>query len=422
MLDLKPGSKAVLGFSGGVDSVVLSQFLLDRYNIRPYLLHVNYGLREESDEDARWCQWYAQEYRFEIQVLNADPSQRSGENVQNWARKVRYAWFQERAEALGAEYIFTAHHMDDRRETFLMNALRGSGLIGITGMNSALITRPLAHLDKGAILDYAKERELPWREDASNKSLKYTRNKFRNLLAPILDEVEPRWMGGLKKTVENLERDRDLLLGFMTQWKSEWTTTSGKEVMVKMGPWVKSEVGQNLLYKLAQQTDSGFNFEEVGHVLRGDVGQMTRGKNHLLIKDREFFFLVPAYEKDTRVYFIDSFEALDQLPFQLHLEKTSTSACIFDAHHEYLSEAAVQFPWTVRLWRPGDTFRPLGMNGSKKISDFLNNLRLPRHRKEQTYVVLKNETIIWVLGHRIAESARVGEGDNFAYLATLKIT
>ena len=82
--------------------------------------------------------------------------------------------------------------------------------------------------------------------------------------------------------------------------------------MVKMGPWVKSEVGQNLLYKLAQQTDSGFNFEEVGHVLRGDVGQMTRGKNHLLIKDREFFFLVPAYEKDTRVYSIDSFEALEK--------------------------------------------------------------------------------------------------------------
>ena len=108
MLELKPGSKAVLGFSGGVDSVVLSQFLLDRYHIRPYLLHVDYGLREEADEDARWCQWYAEEYRFEIEVLSADPSKRSGENVQNWARKIRYNWFKERAEALGAEYVFTA--------------------------------------------------------------------------------------------------------------------------------------------------------------------------------------------------------------------------------------------------------------------------------------------------------------------------
>ena len=195
MLELKPGSKAVLGFSGGVDSVVLSQFLLDRYHIRPYLLHVNYGLREEADEDARWCQWYAEEYRFEIEVLNADPSKRSGENVQNWARKIRYNWFKERAEALGAEYVFTAHHMDDRRETFLMNALRGSGLIGITGMNSIEIVRPLAHMDKKDILDYAEAHDLPWREDASNRTLKYTRNKFRNQLSPILYEVEPRWMG-----------------------------------------------------------------------------------------------------------------------------------------------------------------------------------------------------------------------------------
>jgi tRNA(Ile)-lysidine synthase len=206
----------------------------------------------------------------------------------------------------------------------------------------------------------------------------------------------------------------------MTQWKSEWTETSGEEVLVKMGPWVQSEVGQNLLYKLAQQIDSGFNFEEVGHVLRGEVGQMTRGRNYMLIKDRKLFYLVPSYEKDTKEYIVRNFESLDELPFQLRLEKVPKSACIFDEQREYLGESAVQFPWTVRLWRPGDVFRPLGMNGSKKVSDFLNNLRLPRHRKESTYVVLQNDTIIWVFGHRIAESAKVGEGDNFAYLATLK--
>ncbi|MCH1534821.1 MAG: tRNA lysidine(34) synthetase TilS [Schleiferiaceae bacterium] len=420
MLELRPGTKAVLGFSGGVDSVVLSQFLLDRYNIRPYLLHVNYGLRAESDEDALWCRWYAEEYRFEIEILRVDPTTRSGENVQNWARKIRYHWFRERAEALGAKYVFTAHHMDDRRETFLMNALRGSGLVGITGMNTAEILRPLAHMDKADILDYAKTHELPWREDASNQSLKYTRNKFRNQLAPVLDQVEPRWMGGLKKTIENLERDRELLLGFMERWKKEWTTTAGEEVHVKIGPWVDTEVGQNLLYKLAQQIDAGFNFEEIGHVLRGEVGQMTRGRSKTLIKDRELFYLVPSYKKDTQVYTINSIEALHQLPVQVHLKRISKNACVFDAHHEYLGAGALHFPWTVRLWRPGDVFRPLGMNGSKKVSDFLNNLRLPRHRKEQTYVVLQNETIIWVLGHRIAESAKVGEGDKFAYLVTLK--
>ena len=89
-MTIVPGSKAILGFSGGVDSVVLSHWLLQRYNIRPYLLHVNYGLRADADEDERWCRWFAQEYRFEMEVLHADPKCRKGENIQNWARKLRY--------------------------------------------------------------------------------------------------------------------------------------------------------------------------------------------------------------------------------------------------------------------------------------------------------------------------------------------
>ena len=115
---LIPGSKAILGFSGGVDSVVLSHFLIERYRIRPYLLHVNYGLREESDEDERWCRWYAEEHRFEIVVLKVNPKMRNGQNVQNWARDIRYQFFSEQAELIGARYIFTAHHGDDRRNVF----------------------------------------------------------------------------------------------------------------------------------------------------------------------------------------------------------------------------------------------------------------------------------------------------------------
>ena len=202
--ELIPGSKAILGFSGGVDSVVLSHLLVERYGIRPYLLHVNYGLRDESDEDERWCRWYAEEHRFEIKVLRVDPKDRDGENLQNWARNLRYNWFQEQVVLLDAVYLFTAHHADDRRETFLMNALRGSGLSGMTGMSNTAIIRPLKDMDKTEVLDYAQTKDLTWCEDASNQSTKYTRNKIRHDLAPVLDEVDPRWRGGLKKSIDNL--------------------------------------------------------------------------------------------------------------------------------------------------------------------------------------------------------------------------
>lgn len=416
-----PGSKAILGFSGGVDSVVLSHWLLQRYNIRPYLLHVNYGLREEADEDERWCRWFAQEHRFEIEVLHADPTKRKGENIQNWARKLRYHWFEERAQALGAEYIFTAHHLDDRKETFLMNALRGAGLTGLTGMSHPHILRPLAQMSKADILAFAQEHELTWREDASNQTLKYTRNKVRNLLPQVLDEVEPRWHGGLAKTIDNLVRDRELLEGMLDEFEQHHVREFEDEVHIDFGTWIEQPYAQTLLYRYCLRWDLGFSYEECGHVLKGDSGQLTPGRQKILVKDRTAFILAPKKELDPNTYTIHGPEDLSNLPFALTLKPTPRAQIVFDDDHEWISPSAAPFPWTIRVWKPGDAFLPLGMKGSKKVADFLNDLRLPRHRKKHIYVALHNDEIFWVLGYRIAAHVKVVEGDDMAYLASLKL-
>ena len=420
VMNIIPGSKAILGFSGGVDSVVLSHWLLQRYNIRPYLLHVNYGLREEAAEDEKWCRWFAEEHRFEIEVLHAEPSKRKGRNIQNWARDLRYQWFSERAAALGADYIFTAHHLDDRQETFIMNALRGAGLTGLTGMSNSKLLRPLAQMSKSEIIEFAEEHELSWREDASNHTLKYTRNKVRNLLPEVFDEVEPRWRGGMKKTLDNLVRDRELLEGLLDTFVAQHVSFTEDEIHIAFANWTEEPYAQTLLYRYLLRLDLGFAYEECGHVLKGDSGQLTPGRSMILVKDRDRFIVAPKKELDTNTYHIQGPEDFAKLPFELTLGLTPIKDVIFDENHEWISPSAAPFPWTIRLWKPGDTFLPLGMHGKKKVADFLNDLRIPRHRKKHIYVAVHQDEIFWVLGYRIAAHVKVAEGDDMAYLATCK--
>ena len=415
---IHPGSKAVLGFSGGVDSVVLSHFLIERYQIRPYLLHVNYGLREAADEDEKWCRWYAAENRFEIIVFKAKPSERTGQNIQNWARYIRYKFFKEQAELLGAQYIFTAHHADDRRETFLMNALRGSGLTTMAGMSNSQIIRPLAQMDKSEVLEYAQQHNLNWVEDASNSTLKYKRNKMRHVLFPVLNDVEPRWRGGLKKSIDNLTRDSTLLSGLLTNWAKEYVLEKDGELYLQMGTWTREAYAQVLLYRYARNLDAGFSFEGVGHVLTGDSGQRTLGKSHILIKDRGQFIIGSITPVDQGEYEIKNIHDTAHLPFDLTFTPKPIQEVKFVNDQEWIS-TSIPFPLTLRVWKPGDKFVPLGMNGQKKIADFLNDLRVPGHHKERVYVAEHQGHILWVLGYRIADSLKVATGAEMAYLAEI---
>jgi len=209
-------SKLLLAISGGLDSVVLMH-LCNQLKLSVSLAHCNFKLRnEESDLDEEFVIKLSQILNNQIFTIHFDTENYAQEHktsIQIAARNLRYQWFQELVSTHHFDYILTAHHADDNLETFLINLTRGSGLEGFTGIpeKNGNIIRPLLPFSRAEILEYAKENQLKWREDASNASTKYVRNKIRHQIVPILKEINPNLLDSFSKTLTHLQESQQMI-------------------------------------------------------------------------------------------------------------------------------------------------------------------------------------------------------------------
>ena len=199
-----------LAVSGGVDSMVL----LDLFHQLPYdiaVLHCNFSLRnEESDGDEAFVKRYCEAKSIPLYIQKFDTSKFAEENklsIQVAARKLRYDWFYSQLAEKNFDYILTAHHLDDNLETFLINLTRGTGLEGLTGIPSQndKIIRPLLPFSRVEIEHYCSDTNLQWREDSSNASDKYFRNKIRHSIVPVLKELNSNLLSSFQNTIESLK-------------------------------------------------------------------------------------------------------------------------------------------------------------------------------------------------------------------------
>src|SRR5690606_26589934 len=186
-------SKLLIAISGGLDSVVLTH-LCYKLGLKISLSHCNFNLRgTESDEDEDFVLELAEDLELEVFIENFDTqafAQDHKLSTQMAARTLRYHWFEELAQQLHFDYILTAHHADDNLETFLINLSRGTGLDGLLGIpeKNGKLVRPLLCFSREELEKYALANNLSWREDKSNASTKYLRNKLRNDVIPTLKE------------------------------------------------------------------------------------------------------------------------------------------------------------------------------------------------------------------------------------------
>jgi tRNA(Ile)-lysidine synthase len=403
--------------SGGMDSMGLL-FTCSKFFKNITVLHVNYHLRgEDSDKDEALVKDFCDllKVSFKSKSIRIESQDKS---IQEEARNKRYDWFAKESNSLGLNYVFIAHHLDDQLETFLMNLERGSGLTGLSGMSekNGYYIRPLLSLQKEDVKQFVEKNEVPFREDGSNSSNKYLRNALRNKVIPGLKEELPQLMNGLKKSLSLIEGSNQLL--------TEKVSCLRKTIM-DTGSFSFDSLNSEsniVLSSLFQEWGLPlFEYEKLKtSIANNQVGSVYQLKNGEVLVDRTCLkFRFEKLESDTIE--IEGKDCIIDMPYaKIEFRRVKRSEVDFTSGVEYIDGDKLKFPLQLRRWRSGDHFRPLGMKGMKKVSDFLIDLKVDRFEKDKVWVLTSEEKIVNVLSFRLDERFKIEKDSNCVYLVHLK--
>ncbi|WP_369995462.1 tRNA lysidine(34) synthetase TilS [Winogradskyella sp.] len=420
-------SRLVIAISGGIDSVVLAH-LCHKLNFDFALAHCNFNLRgKESDEDEAFVLDLGEQLDVEVFVQNFDTEAYAEENkcsIQMAARELRYDWFSELAQQLNFDYILTAHHADDNLETFLINFTRGTGLNGLTGIPELNdnIARPLLPFAREAIEAYAEAEHINWREDLSNTSRKYLRNKLRHDVVPILKEINPQLLDSFQSTLEYLNDTADIVEESLNAVaKRAIKDLDENHITFKISEFKKVNNPKAYLFEMFK--DYGFSeWNDVVNLLDAETGKYVTSSNHKLTKHREFLILTDCHsELDSESIPINKSVTLSAVEVQKGKVQTPIGILFFDEADAlkdnaqttiYVDVEKMNDPLELRLWQKGDVFQPIGMKGKKKVSKYLKDEKLTPIEKENTWILTSENRIVWVVGRRADERFKVTDQTN----------
>ena len=401
--------KILVAISGGIDSVVLTQ-LFSILNFDISLAHCNFKLRgEESDLDEGFVCNFAKNNNknyFTTSFNTKEFAQKNKQSMQVAARNLRYSWFQEVMRENCFDFLLTAHHADDNLETFLINLTRGSGLNGFTGIPeiNENIIRPLLIFSRDEIIKYAKDSKIVWREDKSNSSTKYIRNKIRHKVVPVLKDINPGLLETFSKTIENLDGSKQIINDRVLDISSDilFKTKLDSLEIIKIAILEINKLSnpKAYLYQLLKQYNFT-EFNDIFNLLTSQSGKQIFSKTHAVLKDRDFLILSEIKEKKTSdIYYIEQNKSEIRNPFHLKIEETLESS-LENKSIIYISKDKLIFPLIIRRWKNGDFFYPVGMNGKKKISKYFKDEKLSLLQKEQAWLLCNNDDdIIWLIDRR----------------------
>ncbi|MEJ8756207.1 tRNA lysidine(34) synthetase TilS [Pontibacter sp. H259] len=412
----QPESKILAAVSGGIDSVVLCE-VLHKLKYTFAIAHCNFGLRaEDAEADQVFVRKLAKKYDVPFFTENFNTkafAEQEKLSIQMAARTLRYQWFEQVREQEGYDYIATAHHSNDTTETILLHLTKGTGIAGLHGIpaKNGNIIRPMLSVTKDDIFEFVTERKLIWREDVSNETTKYQRNKIRHELIPILKEINPNLEETMQHTAERVSHAESIVAAYIDNLRSQSIKEAEDATYISLVPLQNATGLPVVLHELLRP----FNFSysvvlELVEALEGISGKQFDSPTHTLVKDRDQLVITPRNlssfgsivinEGDTQVeagnlYF--NIKYIDGDKYKLNTKQ----------HIAALDAEQLKFPLKLRGWQEGDWFVPLGMNGKKKISDFLIDKKVPANLKSQTLVLVSDQSIAWIVNQRLDNRFKV---------------
>ncbi|MBL57315.1 MAG: tRNA lysidine(34) synthetase TilS [Flavobacteriales bacterium] len=394
--------KILVAVSGGRDSIVLL-LLLHRLKFYVEVAHCNYQLRAHaSEEDESFVKKLCDELKIPFHVKRFQTSvsaKEEGVSIQMKARALRYSWFNELLKTNKLSKIATAHHLDDQLETILINLTRGTGLKGLRGMKVKRdnIIRPLLCVTRDEINDFIYANQIAFREDNSNASTKYLRNKIRHHVVPVLKELNPSVFHAVHNTTKRIKAIEDNWELQYAEWVKNRTFIGYEDIY----PSTRSFVQQFLRSK-------GFTYSDIEDALSSrKKGRIFRGTDNLiLVASDKGFELCSDIESDERVYFFN-----EELPIDLNLEVMTAPVEIESSPDKvYINADKIKGKLRVRKWKKGDWFIPFGMQGKQKLSDYFINNKFNIKQKKDAWLLCDEEKVVWIIGHRLDNRCRIESG------------
>jgi tRNA(Ile)-lysidine synthase len=408
--------KLLLAVSGGVDSVVLYH-LCHKAGYHFIIAHCNFQLRgAESERDEAFVKQLGHNYNAEVVVQRFDTAAYANENklsIQVAARELRYNWFKQLLQQKQLQYIATAHHADDAVETTLMNFFKGTGIAGLRSIQSKQpgLVRPLMFASKSSIQSFAAEEQLKWVEDSSNKIDKYSRNYFRHHIIPAVEEIYPQAIENVKHNIQRFAEIEQLYQQAIAQHRKKLLLQNGNEWHIPVLKLQKTTPLDTVIYELT--APFGFTPQQVPDIknlLKSDTGKYVASATHRIIKNRHWLIIASAIAGTAVTSIIEAGETVCYLEQQsLQLQQLSADDYKIKKENTIAAVDAklLKFPLLVRRWKMGDYFYPLGMKKKKKLARFFIDQKLSKTDKEAIWVVVSDQRIVWVVGHRMDDRFKI---------------
>ena len=407
--------KILLGVSGGIDSMVMMHLFMQA-GYRIGIAHCNYRLRgEESDQDQAFVRSFAEKHDlpFYTRAFDTDTYARDHKlSVQMAARRLRYQWFENLCSEHGYDAVAIGHNKDDLAETFLINLSRGTGLKGLTGIKvkKGMFVRPLLFASREEIDHYSRENDIGYREDSSNRTTKYSRNKIRHQIIPVFREMNPRFLDTMIENIDRLKDVYELYKDAVGERKARLVEEKGPD------RYIRKDVGnlkgyRTLLFEILR--DYHFSRETVQMIadtLDGPPGKEFYSPTHKLIRDREWLIITPRHSEEQEKHYIEEDQEYVDYPVGLRLRSVDHPGEYDIPDHPDIASVdydKLSFPLILRRWHAGDYFKPLGLDHFKKLSDFFVDRKYSVLDKERTWILSSGEKIVWILGDRLDERFKV---------------